>query len=76
MTITISCQAMGYEDADAHEVSGESFSEVLGNAQKHAIEEHGLPEKVAHSPETIEVLEGAIRQSSRPRQTRTPRSID
>ena len=72
MTITISCSDTGY--ADTHEISGESFSDVLSNVQKHAIEEHGIPENVVHSTEQIEVWKGAIRQASRPRQTRTPRS--
>ena len=74
VTITIKCSDTGY--ADTHEISGESFSEVLINVQKHAIEEHGLPEKVVHSTEQIEVWKGAIRQASRPSQTRTRRSVD
>ncbi len=74
MTITIKCSDTGY--ADTHEISGDSFSDVLSNVQKHAIEEHGLSEDFVNSSEQVEVWKGAIRQASRPRQFRTPRSID
>jgi len=74
MTIRIKCSGAGY--ADTHEVSGESMSDVLSNVQKHAIEDHGLSEGFVQSSEQVEVWKGAIRQASRPRQTRTPGSVD
>ena len=71
MAITLTCEAMGY--GNTHEVSGGSFAEILADVQKHAMEEHGVPEKLAHLPEQIEIWEGAIRQSARPSKARTPR---
>ena len=74
MTVTISCLSMGYDDG--HEISGESFSGILANIQKHAISEHGIAEDVAHSAEQIDIWRGAIKQSALPGEFRTPRSIE
>ena len=73
MGLIISCIHMGY-DCD-HEISGDSFSDMLANIQQHAIEEHGVPEEVAHSAEKIDEWKGAIRQSALPGSVRTPRTI-
>jgi|APSaa5957512535_1039671.scaffolds.fasta_scaffold275747_1 predicted small metal-binding protein len=74
MAITIKCADTGYDDT--HNISGNSMSDVLSNMQKHAMDEHGLTEDFVRSEEQVEVWKGAIRQASRPSQTRTPRSME
>ena len=74
MAVTISCRQMGY--GCDHEISGESFSDILTNVQKHVISEHGIAVDVAYSAEQIDVWKGAIKQSALPGELRTPRTID
>ena len=74
MTVTISCLDLGH--TCPHEVSGESFADILRNIQRHAMEEHGASKALVNSPERIDLWKAAIRQSARPRAIRTLVYID
>ncbi|HIF73273.1 MAG TPA: DUF1059 domain-containing protein [Dehalococcoidia bacterium] len=54
-------------------VAGDSLSELLKSVQTHAVEHHGYTQAEVDSPEKIAIWEGAIKQSSRPGDIRTPR---
>ncbi|MBT4125321.1 MAG: DUF1059 domain-containing protein [Chloroflexi bacterium] len=63
---------MGYDCGAT--VAGDSLAELLNSVQQHALEHHGYRQEEIESPEKIAIWEGAIKQSSRPGEIRTPRS--
>ena len=62
---------MGYDCGSA--VSGDSLAALLGAVQQHALEHHGYSQEEVESEELIAIWKGAIKQSSRPGNIRTPR---
>ncbi len=71
MPLTVSCPAMGYPCDDV--ISGNSVAELITAVQQHAMSYHDYTPEQAQAPEKIEEWKGAIRQASRPAQSRTPR---
>ena len=69
--ITISCEDMG--NPCKATVSGESMDDVLRAIQQHAIEGHGYTVEQANAPEKLDLWRGAVRQTTRPSETRTIR---
>lgn len=67
--ITISFEALG--DPCKETVSGITMDDVLREIQEHAISRHGYTAEEAGAPEKLEMWRGAIRQTSRPAETRT-----
>jgi predicted small metal-binding protein len=63
---------MGYDCGAT--VAGDSLSELLKAVQGHALDHHGFTQDQVDSPDNIAVWEGAIKQSSRPGELRTPRT--
>ena len=63
---------MGYDCGSA--VSGDSLAALLAAVQQHALEHHDYTQQEVDSEEMIAIWEGAIKQSSRPGNIRTPRS--
>ena len=71
MPLTISCTAMGYPCDDL--ISGNSVAELITAIQNHAVSDHNYASEQVQAPEKIEEWKGAIRQASRPTQSRTLR---
>ena len=63
---------MGYDCGSA--VSGDSLAALLAAVQQHALEHHNFTKEQVESEEMIAIWEGAIKQSSRPGNIRTPRT--
>ena len=63
---------MGYDCGAT--VAGDSLAELLKSVQLHAIDHHGYTQDEVDAPEKIAIWEGAIKQSSRPGELRTPRN--
>ena len=63
---------MGYDCGAA--VSGDSLAALLAAVQQHALEHHDYTQEQVESEEMIAIWEGAIKQSSRPGNVRTPRT--
>ena len=63
---------MGYDCGAA--VSGDSLAALLAAIQQHALEHHDYTQEQVESEEMIAIWEGAIKQSSRPGNIRTPRT--
>ena len=63
---------MGYDCGAA--VSGDSLAALLVAVQHHALEHHDYTREQIESEEMIAIWEGAIKQSSRPSNIRTPRT--
>lgn len=62
---------MGYDCGST--VEGNNLDELIESAKKHSLELHDYTEEEINSPEVLEVLMGAIKQSSRPVELRTQR---
>ena len=62
---------MGYDCGSA--VSGDSLAALIAAVQQHALEQHGYSQQEVESEELIAIWKGAIKQSSRPGNIRTPR---
>lgn len=71
MSLNIACSDMGFEGK--HSISGGSTEELLRQMQEHAIAKHGYSDVELQEPEMIEFMLGAIRQSARPENLRSPR---
>lgn len=65
---------MGYDCGST--VSGESLAELIDSVKEHALEFHGYAKEELEKEEVIAVWKGAIKQSSRPGDIRTPRPED
>ena len=65
---------MGYDCGSA--VSGNSLEELIESVKQHALEFHGYTREEVDAPERVAVWEGAIKQSSRPGEIRTPRLMN
>ena len=63
---------MGYDCGST--VSGDSLAALLAAVQQHALEHHAYTQEEVESEEMIAIWEGAIKQSSRPGNIRTPRT--
>lgn len=63
---------MGYDCGSA--VSGDSLAMLLVAVQRHAVQHHDYTQEEVESDELIEIWLGAIKQSSRPSDIRTPRA--
>jgi len=63
---------MGYDCGAT--VAGSSLADLLSSVQKHALEHHEFTQEEVESPERIAIWEGAIKQSARPGEIRTPRT--
>ena len=63
---------MGYDCGSA--VSGDSLAVLLGAVQQHALDHHDYTREEVESEELIAIWQGAIKQSSRPGEIRTPRN--
>ena len=62
---------MGYDCGSA--VSGDSLAALLAAVQQHALDYHDYSQEEVESEDMIAIWEGAIKQSSRPGEMRTPR---
>lgn len=62
---------MGYDCGSA--VSGDSMAMLLIAVQTHAVQHHDYTQEEVESEETIAIWQGAIKQSARPGNIRTPR---
>jgi predicted small metal-binding protein len=71
VAMTITCEAMGYSCGFG--VSGESMDQIISGVRHHSLEFHDYSEDEVNDPQVIESWKGAIRQSARPGDTRTPR---
>ncbi len=65
---------MGYGCGAA--VTGDTLDELITATKRHAIELHGYTEEEVSSGDQIEKWKGAIKQTSRPADSRTPRPED
>ena len=73
MSLTIACSDMGF--AEVHSIKGGSTEELVRQMQDHAILEHGYSEAQVQQSDMIEFMRGAIRQSARPGNLRSPREV-
>ena len=73
MSLTIACTDMGA--SEAHSITGNSTDEIIRQMQEHAIATHGYTEMQVQQPDIIEFMRGAIRQSARPVNLRSPREV-
>lgn len=71
MSLSIACSDMGF--AGEHAINGGSTEELIRQMQDHAKAKHGYTEEQVQQPEMIEIMRGAIRQSTRPENLRSPR---
>jgi predicted small metal-binding protein len=69
--MTITCVDMGY--SCGYEITGDSMDQILSGVKHHATEFHDYSSDETESSDKVEAWKGAIRQSSRPGSTRTPR---
>lgn len=63
---------MGYDCSST--VSGDSLAMLLAAVQKHAVEHHDYTQEEVESDHRIAIWLGAIKQTSRPGNIRTPRT--
>ncbi len=71
MALRLTCMQMGFPcDGEA---TGANMTELITAVQRHAIEQHGLTEQQARSPEKIAEWKGAVASSARPQSIRTQR---
>ena len=71
MALQLACTQMGFScDGVA---TGEKMTDLIAAVQRHAIENHGLSEQQARSPEKIAEWRGAVASSARPQGIRAPR---
>ena len=71
MAMTIPCADMGY--SCGYGVSGDSMDQILSGIKHHSLEFHDYTEEELEKIDAVEQLKGAIRQASRPGESRTPR---
>ena len=71
MAMTITCADMGY--SCGYEITGDSMDQILSGVKHHSLEFHGYSEQELEDINAVETWKGAIRQASRPGNTRTPR---
>ena len=67
--VELSCDALGAPCGDT--ISGDSVDDLIEVIKKHSIEVHGYTEEEANDPDRVNLWRGAVRQTSRPAETRT-----
>jgi|APSaa5957512535_1039671.scaffolds.fasta_scaffold790658_1 hypothetical protein len=65
---------MGYDCGST--AVGSTLAELLASVQVHVIEFHGFTQKEAEAQQFEDELKGALKQSARPGNIRTPREMD
>ena len=71
MAMTITCADMGY--SCGYEVTGYSMDQIISGVKHHALGYHDYVEEEFDNVDVVERWKGAVRQASRPDQTRIPR---
>ena len=71
MAMTITCADMGY--SCGYGITGESMDQILSGIKHHSLEFHDYTEEELTNSDAVAQWKGALRQSSRPGDTRTPR---
>ena len=64
MGVTISHKDLGSPCEGT--VAGTSLDEIVQQMRRHAVDDHGYTKVAASSPDFLEQIRGAVRQSARP----------